>query len=138
MRIYLDGCCLNRPFDDQRQERVRLEAEAVLAILRRIDAGVWQLIGSGAVAFEIGLAPDAERRQRVLSLAQLAGEQIGVDAAVKARAHEWVAAGIKPLDARLQQFDPGKGDYTQERHAWLDGLTLDQVVQGVEEARPKP
>ncbi|MGQ0592841.1 MAG: PIN domain-containing protein, partial [Gammaproteobacteria bacterium] len=26
-RIYLDACCLNRPFDDQQQDRVRLEAE---------------------------------------------------------------------------------------------------------------
>jgi hypothetical protein len=24
MKIYLDVCCLNRPFDDQMQDRVRL------------------------------------------------------------------------------------------------------------------
>jgi hypothetical protein len=34
LRIYLDVCCLNRPFDNQVQDRVRLEAEAVLAILK--------------------------------------------------------------------------------------------------------
>ena len=33
MRVYLDVCCLKRPFDDQSQARVRLEAEAVLTIL---------------------------------------------------------------------------------------------------------
>ena len=27
-KIYLDTCCLNRPFDDQTQDRVRLEAKA--------------------------------------------------------------------------------------------------------------
>jgi len=27
-RVYLDLCCLNRPFDDQTQERIRLETEA--------------------------------------------------------------------------------------------------------------
>ena len=27
MRVYLDNCCYNRPFDDQRQLRVRLEIE---------------------------------------------------------------------------------------------------------------
>ncbi|MFN0197095.1 MAG: PIN domain protein, partial [Planctomycetaceae bacterium] len=32
MRIYLDNCCFNRPFDDQRQIRVRLETEAKLCI----------------------------------------------------------------------------------------------------------
>ena len=39
MRIYLDCCCLHRPFDDRRQERVRIEAEAVEAILLRIERG---------------------------------------------------------------------------------------------------
>ncbi|MGH2585054.1 MAG: hypothetical protein ACRDJE_09075 [Dehalococcoidia bacterium] len=35
MRIYFDVCCLNRPFDDQRQERVRLETEALLIAFGR-------------------------------------------------------------------------------------------------------
>lgn len=33
MRVYLDICCLKRPFDDQSQPRIHLEAEAVLALL---------------------------------------------------------------------------------------------------------
>jgi hypothetical protein len=37
MLLYLDMCCLNRPFDDQSIDRNRLESEAVLAILRRVD-----------------------------------------------------------------------------------------------------
>jgi hypothetical protein len=36
MLIYLDNCCFNRPFDDQSQARVRLEAEAKLEIQQRI------------------------------------------------------------------------------------------------------
>jgi hypothetical protein len=38
--IYLNVCCLNRPFDDQTQERIRLEAEAVLRILANIQVRV--------------------------------------------------------------------------------------------------
>ena len=34
-QIYFDACCLNRPFDDQRQPRVRLEAEAISHLLNR-------------------------------------------------------------------------------------------------------
>jgi hypothetical protein len=41
-KVYLDVCCLNRPFDDQQQDRVHLEAEAVLLILKRCEAGEWQ------------------------------------------------------------------------------------------------
>lgn len=33
MLIYLDMCCLKRPFDDQSQLRIRLESESVLALL---------------------------------------------------------------------------------------------------------
>jgi hypothetical protein len=33
MRVYLDMCCLKRPFDNQAQARVHLESEAVLALL---------------------------------------------------------------------------------------------------------
>jgi hypothetical protein len=40
MRIYLDMCCLKRPFDDQSQPRIRLETEAVLALLAAESATV--------------------------------------------------------------------------------------------------
>lgn len=36
MRIYMDNCCLNRPFDDQSKIRIRLESEAVLFIQEKI------------------------------------------------------------------------------------------------------
>ena len=32
MRIYLDNCSFNRPFDDQSQLKIKLEAEAKLYI----------------------------------------------------------------------------------------------------------
>lgn len=34
----------------------------------------------------------------------------------------------------LQQFSPGSGDYTQERHTWLDRLTADDVARDLAEA----
>jgi hypothetical protein len=36
MRIYLDLCVYNRPFDDQSMIRVKLEAEAVMYIQTKI------------------------------------------------------------------------------------------------------
>ena len=33
MLLYLDMCCLKRPFDDLSQPRIRLESEAVLSLL---------------------------------------------------------------------------------------------------------
>ncbi len=46
MRIYLDNCCFNRPFDDQGQTRVRLEAEAKLCIQENIREGALELAWS--------------------------------------------------------------------------------------------
>src|SRR3989442_10626151 len=49
----LDVCCWNRPFDDQTQNRIHLEAEAVLAIVAEIKRGHWQLISSEVIDLEI-------------------------------------------------------------------------------------
>jgi hypothetical protein len=68
-QVYLDVCCLNRPFDDQRQDRIRLEAEAVLLILEHCEAGEWQWISSVVVEEEINNTPDRERRHRVIRTA---------------------------------------------------------------------
>jgi len=67
-KIYLDVCCFNRPFDNQTQERIRLEAEAILLILKRFELGEWQWISSETMDFEIAQTPSVERKNRVNSL----------------------------------------------------------------------
>ena len=32
----------------------------------------------------------------------------------------------------LQQFDPGYGNYTLDRHEWLEKLTVDEIVHEIE------
>ena len=49
MKIYLDVCCLNRPFDDQRQERIHFETEALELIFKRIDKGEFHWVISEVV-----------------------------------------------------------------------------------------
>jgi hypothetical protein len=46
MRIYLDNCCFNRPYDDQSQIRIRIESEAKLFIQAKILAGEIELAWS--------------------------------------------------------------------------------------------
>lgn len=46
MKIYLDNCCYNRPFDDQTQERIHLESEAILTVLQRGQSGIYKIVGS--------------------------------------------------------------------------------------------
>lgn len=97
--IYLDVCCFNRPFDDQRQERIRLEAEAVLLILERCQNGGWTLIGSEAVEAEIGQIRDPDRLAQVQTLASAAAQRVIVDGSVERRVEEWIRQGFGAFDA---------------------------------------
>ena len=37
------------------------------------------------------------------------------------------ALGFDGMIGFLRQFDLGQGDYTTERHQWLDAVTLDEI-----------
>jgi hypothetical protein len=43
MRLYLDHCCFNRPYDDQSSLVVYLESEAKLSVQRKIVERVYDL-----------------------------------------------------------------------------------------------
>ena len=99
VRIYLDASALNRPFDDQSLSRNRLEAEAVLAILERIEAHQIELISSATLAYENLMSPLVERREYVMSYLNLAATFVTSDVALLERAREFEARGMRPLDA---------------------------------------
>mgnify|MGYP000447366599 CR=1 FL=1 len=100
MRIYLDVCCLNRPYDDQTQDRIHLEAEAVISILRHVEQGYWIWVSSGIVNYEVGRIADQERLQRLSSLIRYASEFVVVDENVRDRAADIQNSfGIKSYDA---------------------------------------
>jgi predicted nucleic acid-binding protein len=99
MKIYLDVCCLNRPFDDQTQDRIHLEAEAILAVLNYSRMSGWSVIGSDAIDFEIGRMPDYDKRLKVQILSTLHDVHVKVDAGVERRAMELKQMGLKDLDA---------------------------------------
>lgn len=98
-RVYLDVCCLNRPFDDQSQDRVRLEAEAVLIILKHVEAGRWRMIGGEAMELEIERNPDKERRARVRLLSELADLVVPFGERLLKRADELERIGFRSFDA---------------------------------------
>lgn len=99
MRIYFDVCCLNRPFDDQTQSRVHLEAEAILSILNHSRTVGWRVIGSDAIDYEISKMPDDDKRLMVQILSTIHDAHIRVDVEVEKRAIEIKRLGLKTLDA---------------------------------------
>ena len=48
MLIYLDMCCLKRPFDDQSQPRIALEMEAIVTVLAMIHSGEAALVNGSS------------------------------------------------------------------------------------------
>jgi hypothetical protein len=99
MRIYLDVCCLNRPFDDQTQDRIHLEAEAIITIQKNIEFSNWTLVGSSAIDYEIDKTIDNERRVRLQTMAQTASEFVLIDAGIESRARQIATFGIGTFDA---------------------------------------
>ncbi|RME91206.1 MAG: PIN domain-containing protein [Anaerolineae bacterium] len=111
MRVYLDACCLNRPFDDQSQPRIHLETIAISLILEKISRGEWEWVGSETLFSEIRKNPDMERRERVWLLAQQAHEVINLNDEILHRAEEFQAAGFDAYDAlHLASAEAGKVD----------------------------
>ena len=66
MKIYLDNCMFNRPFDEQSHIRIRLETEAKLAIQEEIRRGTYQLIWSYILDFENSKNPFQERKEQII------------------------------------------------------------------------
>ena len=99
MKIYLDVCCLNRPFDDQRQPRIRLESEAIMLILEQFDAGKWRMVSSEMILLEVEAIADAERHRRLQALLSGVEDTIRLTPAVFRRAEVLVQKGLKAADA---------------------------------------
>ncbi|MCF7996825.1 MAG: PIN domain-containing protein [Chromatiaceae bacterium] len=99
MKIYLDNCCFNRPFDDQSNQRVHLESEAIKAILSQFENGEWNLIVSDISQYEIANTPEPERRQKLQSLIKLAAIKITLTQEIRQRAKIFETTGIKAFDA---------------------------------------
>jgi len=98
-KVYLDVCCLNRPFDDQQQDRVHLEAEAVLLILKRCESREWHWVSSTVVSYEVDNIPNLERRNRIKELLRGAQEVLSLSDAAVERGEELKGLGLKTYDA---------------------------------------
>ncbi|MEI8121263.1 MAG: PIN domain-containing protein [bacterium] len=98
-RIYLDVCCLNRPFDDLSQERVRLEAEAVKSVLVYLGRRYWLGIGSGAIDFEVSQMANPDRHLEVSLIVADFPEYVSVGEPELLRGFELERYGFGALDA---------------------------------------
>ena len=72
MRIYLDVCAFNRPFDDQNQLKIKLETEAKLFIQQGIVNGAYELVWSYILEFENNQNRFYDRRNAIYDWKKIA------------------------------------------------------------------
>jgi len=65
MRIYLDNCCFNRPFDDQKHIKIHLESEAKLFVQQKTLDRKYELVWSYILDFENEQNPFELRKQTI-------------------------------------------------------------------------
>lgn len=99
MKLYMDLCCLNRPFDDQSQARVALESQAVVLMLEKIDRGEHTMCNSAALVVENSLSLRTQVRLEVEVLLERSDIWVPHDKAIDDRAAELRKLGFKEFDA---------------------------------------
>jgi predicted nucleic acid-binding protein len=110
-RIYLDACCLNRPFDDQTQPRIALETQAILTILSQCESGQWKLMTSAALDEELDQTPDLERLKNVKATLAIAKIKVVYSPFIEERSAELQKLGFTGFDAtHIASAERGKAD----------------------------
>lgn len=114
VKVYLDTCCYNRPYDDQTQLRINLEAQAKLFIQKQIVDGKLDLIYSFISVYENSQNPFAIRKNAIFdffSNAVIYIDESNVEV-IKQRAGKIMKTGIKTKDAlHVSCAIEGKADY---------------------------
>ncbi len=99
MKIYLDNCCFNRPFDNQKQITIFLETHAKLFIQQKIYDKVYQLVWSYILEYENEQNPFEHRRNAILRWKELASEYIEENEKIISTAEYLLRKGLSPKDA---------------------------------------
>jgi predicted nucleic acid-binding protein len=99
MKVYLDNCCFNRPFDDQTLLSTRLETEAKLKIQEKIKAAEIALGWSYILDFENNANPFLERQIEIQRWKKLADSFTNETPEILAQMKQLMTCGLKPIDA---------------------------------------
>lgn len=102
MRVYLDMCCYNRPYDDQSQIKVSLETQAKLHIQDLIQKKHLELVTSYMLRYECGQNPYEMRRRAIMQFVDThATAYVGLERKneIVSMATEIMSTGIKFKDA---------------------------------------
>ena len=99
LKIYLDNCCYNRPFDEQDQDLIRLETEAKLIIQHKIKEGLYSLVWSFMLDSENDENPSDDKREAIKRWESIAKEYCSHSEDVLLNAKKILPIGLRHKDA---------------------------------------
>jgi hypothetical protein len=99
MRIYLDHCAYNRPFDDQNNIKTQLETRAKLYIQYQIQQGKYDLVWSYMSDLENGNNPNVENKNSIQLWEHIAKYKCKASENILAKGRQIEQNNIRPNDA---------------------------------------
>ena len=99
MRVYLDSCCFNRPFDNQASVVIRLETDAKLYVQELIRSGDLELCWSFVLDYENAAHPFEEVRNRISQWKNLAATDCDLSDEIANTAEQLMGLGLRQMDA---------------------------------------
>lgn len=99
MKLYLDNCCFNRPYDNQEDIKIQIETQAKLLIQTKIKENQYSLVWSYILELENKHNPYFERKIEISKWRSFAIENIQENHYIIERMNQFILLGLKPLDA---------------------------------------
>ena len=99
LRVYLDNCCYNRPYDDQSQAKVALETFGTIIIQTLIRHDLLELAWSYMLDYENMHNQSEEQREAIQQWASCAAVDVDESPNIRAIARYAQSTGLHPADA---------------------------------------
>ena len=99
IRVYLDNCCFNRPYDDQNQLKIELETKAKLRIQEMIIDGELDFVISYILEFENDDNPFLERKTAIEDFFQFASVNLDETPEIVSVAEKARETGLRTKDS---------------------------------------
>ena len=112
MKLYLDLCIYNRPFDDQGQPRIVVETVEFMFLLEKAINKEMTIINSFVLEYENSKSPLIDRRDKIDDLLKIASEYVRYSERLENRAEEIEKRGFMAMDAlHIACAEAAKSDF---------------------------
>ena len=99
MKIYLDLCVYNRPFDDQSQPRIMMETLGFVIIMALVSSGDIKTVNSFVLEYENEQNPKLDNKIIIADMLQAATRFVEYTERIHERAEILEGLGIMGMDA---------------------------------------